>query len=68
MLYLSYLFPIAIDQSPPTNSLHSHSQLQKGTAVAGEEYYNGMFDCLRKIVKNEGYANCFSPHLPLTTN
>lgn len=33
----------------------AYSQLQKGGA-AGEEAYSGMFDCFRKIVKNEGYA------------
>ncbi|GAT29254.1 mitochondrial 2-oxodicarboxylate carrier protein [Aspergillus luchuensis] len=37
----------------------SSHQLQKGTAVAGEEYYNGMFDCLRKIVKNEGFSRLY---------
>jgi hypothetical protein len=33
-----------------------YSQLQTKAAVAGAEHYNGMFDCFRKIVKNEGYV------------
>lgn len=32
------------------------SQLQTNVAAASEEGYNGMFDCFRKIIKNEGYA------------
>ena len=35
-------------------SAYSYSQLQTGTAVAGAEHYNGMFDCFRKIIKHEG--------------
>ena len=32
-------------------------QLQVGTAATGGgDHYNGMVDCIRKIVKNEGYA------------
>jgi solute carrier family 25 2-oxodicarboxylate transporter 21 len=31
----------------------SFSQLQQGKG-SGEEAYNGMVDCLRKIVRNEG--------------
>jgi solute carrier family 25 2-oxodicarboxylate transporter 21 len=30
-------------------------QLQTGK-VAGEEGYNGMVDCFRKIIKHEGYT------------
>lgn len=33
-----------------------YSQLQSNVPIPGEERYNGMFDCLRKIVKNEGYV------------
>lgn len=29
-------------------------QLQTGKAV-GDEGYNGMLDCFKKIIKNEGY-------------
>lgn len=32
-------------------------QLQVGTAATGgADHYSGMVDCIRKIVKNEGYA------------
>lgn len=31
-------------------------QLQSGKGV-GDDAYNGMVDCFRKIIKNEGYAN-----------
>ena len=30
-------------------------QLQSGTAI-GEEGYNGMVDCFRKIIRNEGFV------------
>ena len=33
-------------------------QLQKGKG-AGEEGYNGMVDCFRKIVKNEGFSRLY---------
>lgn len=33
-------------------------QLQLGKGV-GEEYYNGMVDCFRKIVKNEGFSRLY---------
>lgn len=32
-----------------------NSQLQQGGGAPGEGY-NGMFDCFRKIIKNEGYV------------
>jgi len=31
-------------------------QLQTSGKVVGDEGYNGMMDCFRKIIKNEGYA------------
>ena len=34
----------------------SYSQLQSNVPVPGQDTYNGMFDCLRKIIKNEGYV------------
>ncbi|KAI2718538.1 hypothetical protein CBS147354_6553 [Penicillium roqueforti] len=34
-------------------------QLQSGPAVPGADYYNGMFDCFRKIVKNEGASRLY---------
>ena len=33
-----------------------YSQLQSGTPLPGQDHYSGMLDCLRKIVKNEGYV------------
>lgn len=44
-----------------------YSQLQQGGGAPGEGY-NGMLDCFRKIIKNEGYACLpyaprFSPRL-----
>lgn len=34
------------------------SQLQKGKGV-GEEGYNGMVDCFRKIIRNEGFSRLY---------
>ena len=34
------------------------SQLQQGKGV-GEEGYNGMVDCFRKIIKNEGFSRLY---------
>lgn len=33
-------------------------QLQQGKGI-GEEGYNGMIDCFRKIIRNEGYESSF---------
>lgn len=33
--------------------LRQHRQLQTGKG-AGEDSYNGMLDCFRKIIRNEG--------------
>ena len=33
-------------------------QLQKGKGV-GEEGYNGMVDCFRKIIRNEGFSRLY---------
>ncbi|KGO77195.1 Mitochondrial substrate/solute carrier [Penicillium italicum] len=35
------------------------SNLQTGPAVPGVDHYNGMFDCFRKIVKNEGASRLY---------
>ncbi|OQD94469.1 hypothetical protein PENSOL_c026G05190 [Penicillium solitum] len=35
------------------------SNLQTGPPVPGVDYYNGMFDCFRKIVKNEGASRLY---------
>ncbi|GES61988.1 2-oxodicarboxylate carrier 2 [Aspergillus terreus] len=43
----------------PLDVVKTRVQLQKGVATAGEDYYNGMFDCLRKIVKNEGASRLY---------
>ncbi|KZF18834.1 mitochondrial 2-oxodicarboxylate carrier [Xylona heveae TC161] len=42
----------------PLDVVKTRVQLQQGTTV-GEEAYNGMFDCLRKIVKNEGASRLY---------
>lgn len=34
------------------------SQLQKGKGL-GEEGYNGMVDCFRKIIRNEGFSRLY---------
>ncbi|OQD62999.1 hypothetical protein PENPOL_c010G05392 [Penicillium polonicum] len=34
-------------------------QLQTGPPVPGVDHYNGMFDCFRKIVKNEGASRLY---------
>ena len=52
-----YVLPISTAPSATDKSLR---QIQTGKGV-GEEYYNGMVDCFRKIVRNEGYG------LPRTT-
>jgi hypothetical protein len=38
--------------------LNSNRQLQSGKGV-GEEGYNGMVDCFRKIIKNEGFSRLY---------
>lgn len=53
---------------PECNCLEAHklhlsltlrySQLQQGKG-GGEEGYNGMVDCFRKIVKNEGFSRLY---------
>lgn len=35
-----------------------YSQLQSGTIV-GEDGYNGMVDCFKKIIKNEGFLRLY---------
>ncbi|KAJ5490391.1 Mitochondrial substrate/solute carrier [Penicillium expansum] len=35
------------------------SNLQTGPAVPGVDHYDGMFDCFRKIVKNEGASRLY---------
>ncbi|CAI7653003.1 unnamed protein product [Penicillium crustosum] len=35
------------------------SNLQTGAPVPGVDHYNGMFDCFRKIVKNEGASRLY---------
>lgn len=45
--------PIAIERVSLL-ILNSTRQLQTGKGT-GEEAYNGMVDCFRKIIKNEGY-------------
>ncbi|KAJ5145493.1 uncharacterized protein N7515_000057 [Penicillium bovifimosum] len=43
----------------PLDVLKTRIQLQTGPAVAGVDHYNGMFDCFRKIVKNEGASRLY---------
>ncbi|KXG45526.1 Mitochondrial carrier protein [Penicillium griseofulvum] len=43
----------------PLDVLKTRIQLQTGAPVAGVDHYNGMFDCFRKIVKNEGASRLY---------
>ncbi|MCJ1240115.1 Mitochondrial 2-oxodicarboxylate carrier 2 [Varicellaria rhodocarpa] len=42
----------------PLDVVKTRVQLQKGKGV-GEEGYNGMVDCFRKIIKNEGFSRLY---------
>ncbi|KAL1890389.1 hypothetical protein Cpir12675_005403 [Ceratocystis pirilliformis] len=42
----------------PLDVIKTRIQLQTATAT-GEEAYNGMFDCLKKIVRNEGASRLY---------
>jgi hypothetical protein len=42
------------------------SQLQTGSGATAE--YNGMLDCFRKIIKQEGYDNCACDSIAPITN
>ncbi|PWY81863.1 2-oxodicarboxylate carrier 2 [Aspergillus heteromorphus CBS 117.55] len=42
----------------PLDVVKTRVQLQ-GAPVPGQDYYNGMFDCMRKIVKNEGFSRLY---------
>ncbi|KAL9047120.1 MAG: hypothetical protein Q9214_000224 [Letrouitia sp. 1 TL-2023] len=42
----------------PLDVVKTRVQLQKGKGV-GEEGYNGMLDCFRKIIKNEGVSRLY---------
>ncbi|KAI9761386.1 MAG: Mitochondrial 2-oxodicarboxylate carrier 2 [Chaenotheca gracillima] len=42
----------------PLDVVKTRVQLQSGT-VTGEEGYNGMVDCFRKIIKNEGFSRLY---------
>lgn len=50
--------------TPIEPQLTLDSQLQQGAGAAGEEGYNGMFDCFRKIIRNEGYVSFPLSHSP----
>ncbi|KUM61942.1 hypothetical protein ACN42_g5183 [Penicillium freii] len=43
----------------PLDVLKTRIQLQTGPPVPGVDHYNGMFDCFRKIVKNEGASRLY---------
>ncbi|OAL37009.1 hypothetical protein AYO20_03778 [Fonsecaea nubica] len=43
----------------PLDVVKTRVQLQGRTPVPGQDYYTGMFDCLRKIVKNEGPSRLY---------
>ncbi|KAL3488120.1 mitochondrial carrier domain-containing protein [Aspergillus germanicus] len=43
----------------PLDVVKTRVQLQQGTAAAGEEFYTGMFDCFRKIIRNEGFSRLY---------
>ncbi|KAF9640180.1 Mitochondrial carrier protein [Lasiodiplodia theobromae] len=63
---LPFVYQFAADQSVSTelpadrraDLLRQHRQLQTGKG-AGEEAYNGMLDCFRKIIKNEGFSRLY---------
>ncbi|KAI9782072.1 MAG: hypothetical protein M1816_002013 [Peltula sp. TS41687] len=42
----------------PLDVVKTRVQLQQGKGV-GEEGYNGMLDCFRKIIKNEGFSRLY---------
>ncbi|MCJ1343780.1 hypothetical protein MMC31_001977 [Peltigera leucophlebia] len=42
----------------PLDVVKTRVQLQKGKGV-GEEGYNGMVDCFRKIIRNEGFSRLY---------
>jgi solute carrier family 25 2-oxodicarboxylate transporter 21 len=42
----------------PLDVVKTRVQLQTGTGV-GADSYNGMFDCFRKIIKNEGFSRLY---------
>ncbi|KAL8638843.1 MAG: hypothetical protein Q9228_004041 [Teloschistes exilis] len=42
----------------PLDVVKTRVQLQQGKGV-GEEFYNGMMDCFRKIIKNEGPSRLY---------
>ncbi|KAF2019075.1 mitochondrial carrier [Aaosphaeria arxii CBS 175.79] len=43
----------------PLDVVKTRVQLQTGKGAAGEEAYNGMVDCFRKIIKNEGFSRLY---------
>ncbi|MCJ1306194.1 Mitochondrial 2-oxodicarboxylate carrier 2 [Hypocenomyce scalaris] len=42
----------------PLDVVKTRVQLQQGKGV-GNEGYNGMLDCFRKIIKNEGFSRLY---------
>ncbi|KAF7715081.1 Mitochondrial carrier protein [Penicillium ucsense] len=43
----------------PLDVVKTRVQLQTGPAVPGGEHYNGMLDCFRKIIKQEGFSRLY---------
>ncbi|KAL4969043.1 putative mitochondrial 2-oxodicarboxylate carrier protein [Aspergillus stella-maris] len=43
----------------PLDVVKTRVQLQQGAGAAGEEGYNGMLDCFRKIIRNEGASRLY---------
>ncbi|KAJ5546828.1 hypothetical protein N7494_004413 [Penicillium frequentans] len=43
----------------PLDVVKTRVQLQSGAATAGAEHYNGMVDCFRKIIKQEGFKTLY---------
>jgi solute carrier family 25 (mitochondrial 2-oxodicarboxylate transporter), member 21 len=43
----------------PLDVIKTRVQLQGKSPVPGQDYYNGMMDCFRKIVKNEGASRLY---------
>ncbi|KAG7119216.1 Mitochondrial 2-oxodicarboxylate carrier 2 like protein [Verticillium longisporum] len=43
----------------PLDVVKTRVQLQTGVPTAGADHYNGMIDCFRKIVRNEGFSRLY---------
>ncbi|OLL25302.1 putative mitochondrial 2-oxodicarboxylate carrier [Neolecta irregularis DAH-3] len=48
----------------PLDVVKTRFQLQVGKATPGQEQYTGMTDCVKKIIKNEGFSRLYRGILP----